>query len=100
MIEVPNEHPTEYLDMPLGLKGYWWETPNLICVLVVIADQAGDGSFSAFLKGIEDKGKTIFFPSIISARLDEILRSRGYVEGFVNDETFGVVDGLVRLRGE
>lgn len=98
MIELPNETPIEYLNMPAGLQGYWWETDNMICVPVVIADRKGDGAFSQFLKDIEAKGKSIFFPTVISGYLDKLLRARGYQDGFVVDEQMGVVDGLVKPK--
>jgi len=95
-IRIPNEHPTQYQSIPPGLQGYWWETENLVCVPIVVAVNEGDGSFSTFLKEIESKGKIVFFPSIISKRLDTILRSRGYIDGYTTDEMFGYVDGLVK----
>ena len=80
MLKTPNEHPDKYLDMPKGLEGYWWETEHLVCVPFVESRNEGAGNFSRFLKDIEAKGKMVFFPTIISARLDAILRARGYVE--------------------
>ena len=77
---VPDEHPDKYLDMPEGLQGYWWETEHLVCVPFVASKQEGSGIFSKWLDELETKGKWIFFPTIISARLDAILRKRGYVE--------------------
>ena len=80
MLKTPDEHPDKYLDMPQGLEGYWWETEHLICVAFVASRNEGAGNFSRFLNDIEAKGKVVFFPTIISARLDAILRARGYVE--------------------
>lgn len=97
IIQIPDKQPDKYLDMPDGLEGYWWETDNQICVPLVIAKKAG--AFSKFLKEIERKGKIVFFPTIISAKLDAILRARGYKETETIDETFGFVDGLA-LQGE
>ena len=94
IIEIPDAYPDKYLDMPEGLEGYWWETDNQICVPVVIAKNKGDGSFSKFLGDIENKGKLIFFPTIVSAKLDAILRKRGYRDAFVLDKMMGIVDGL------
>jgi hypothetical protein len=98
IIKVPDTHPDKYLDMPEGLEGYWWETNDQICVPVVIAKNEGDGSFSKFLRDIESKGKLIFFPTIVSAKLDAILRSRGYSDAFVIDKLMGVVDGLAKPK--
>lgn len=80
MIKTPDEHPDKYEEMPEGLEGYWWETEHLICVPWVASRNEGAGTFSRFLKDIEAKGKVVFFPTIINARLDAILRARGYVE--------------------
>lgn len=98
MIEVNHdESPDRYLDMPEGLDGYWWETDENVCVPVVISKHEGNGTFSRWLEILEAKNKTIFFPTIISARLDMILRKRGYQDGFVIDGEFGPIDGLVFL---
>ncbi len=80
MIKIPDELPNKYLDMPKGLEGYWWETEHLICVPFVASRHEGDGSFIKWLKELEAKGKIVFFPTIVSARLDAILRKRGYVD--------------------
>ncbi|GAI22754.1 unnamed protein product, partial [marine sediment metagenome] len=53
---------------------------HLVCVPFVESQKEGAGNFSRFLKDIESKGKMVFFPTIISARLDAILRKRGYIE--------------------
>lgn len=94
MLIMPEEHPDKFLDMPEGLDGYWWETGHLICIPVIFSDNEGAGVFSKWLSKLEAKGKVIFFPTIISARLDAILRKRGYVEAGVKDEHFGFVGGL------
>ncbi len=96
MLEIPDENPSEYLDMPEGLSGYWWETDNQICVPVVMAKNEGDGTFSRWLTELEAKGKVVFFPTIVSARLDAILRGRGYVDAVAKDKVFGFVDGLAK----
>ena len=94
MIQVPNEEPDEFLKMPSGLEGYWWETKRVICVPIVINCNPGDGSFSEFLTQLIEKEKLVFFPTIISARLEAILRKRGFQEAFVVDDLMGFVDGL------
>ena len=81
--------------MPARLEGYWWETDNLICIPFVEAREKG--AFSQFLKMIEAKGKVIFFPTIVSAKLDVILRAKGYVDAGTPDKYFGFVDGLARF---
>ena len=75
-----NETPTCYKDMPDGLSGYWWETEHYICVPVVIAEKEGDGAFSKWLRHLEAKGKIVHFPTVISSKLESILRTRGYVD--------------------
>ena len=94
MIKVADAHPDKYLDMPKGLSGYWWETDNQICIPLVENQNEGDGTFSKWLTELEAKGKLIFFPTIVSARLDAILRTRGYQDAFVIDKEMGFVDGL------
>ena len=81
--------------MPDGLEGYWWETDHLVCVPLVIAKAVG--AFSKFLKEVEAKQKVVFFPSIVSAKLDSILRARGYTKAYALDHQLNeVVDGLAR----
>lgn len=77
---VPKEEPKKYFDTPEGLWGYWWETEHLICIPVVESENEGSGTFSKWLKELEKKGKVVFFPTIVSARLESILRARGYVD--------------------
>ena len=77
---VPEEHPNKYSDMPEGLNGYWWETEHLICIPFVASQNEGSGVFSKWLNELEAKGKAVFFPTIINARLDQLLRSRGFVD--------------------
>jgi hypothetical protein len=94
-VEVPDDSPTHYKKMPKDLEGYWWETDTQICVPVVSNKHEGNGAFSDWLKRLERKHKLIFFPTIVSARLDAILRKKGYIDGFVNDAQMGFIDGLV-----
>jgi len=77
---TPDELPDRFLDMPEGLDGYWWETEHLVCIPFVASGKEGSGIFSNWLNELEAKGKVVFFPTIISARLDAILRARGYVD--------------------
>lgn len=98
MKQLPIANPDKYLPMPNGLEGYWWETDKLVCVPVVIATR--EGAFSNFLKSIEAKPKIIFFPTIINAKLDTLLRARGYEEAFTTDEIFGLVEGLAKFPKE
>ena len=99
MIELPCENPDKYLPPHEGLDGYWWETNVLICVADIRSRFEGQGYFRRWLDELEAKGKNIFFPTVISARLDMILRKRGYIEAFVYDrDGFGcAVDGLAYL---
>mgnify|MGYP001607416767 CR=1 FL=1 len=96
IIELPDENPDKFLGMPEGLKGYWWETEKQICVPLVISKNEGNGTFTKWLDLLETKGKTIFFPSIVSKRLEGILRRRGYIDAFVMDKELGFVDGLAK----
>jgi hypothetical protein len=93
-IRVPDDNPDKFLEMPKGLSGYWWETENQICIPFVENSNEGNGAFSKWLTELETKRKLIFFPTIISARLDAILRKRGYKDALVNDKEMGFVDGL------
>lgn len=72
-LQVPSEEPSQYKDMPDGLNGYWGETDNLICVQVV------------------------FFPTVIHARLDKLLRLRGYQDAVVEAELMDAVIGLAKV---
>lgn len=91
---VPNEHPTHFKNMPKDsdLDGYWWETVNLICIPLI--ESTRKGAFSEWLTKLEAKGKLIFIPGIINARLYERLLKRGYVPAGCEDEMLGFVDGL------
>lgn len=93
-LKIGDESPEGYNEMPKGLTGYWWETKHQICVPVVFNNSEGDGTFSKWLSKLEAKGKVIFFPTIVSARLDFILRERGYDNAYVIDKDMGVVGGL------
>lgn len=95
-IEIPDVHPDKFLDMPPGLDGYWWETEEQICVPFIENRNEGDGTFSKWLKELENKSKLIFFPTIVSARLDAILRKKGYIDAFVIDKEMGFMDGLAK----
>ena len=104
---TPKEDPEKYLEMPEGLKGYWWEAEHLICIPVVISPNEGEGTFSRWLKELEAKGKVIFFPTLVSARLDSILRLRGYVDALnefsdTEKEIYGQTycDGLALFPNE
>ena len=96
VMEVPDEHPDKFLEMPEGLDGYWWETTSQICIPFVANLNEGNGNFGKWLISLEKKGKLIFFPTIISARLEAMLRKHGYRDAVVNDENFGYVDGLAK----
>jgi len=96
MIQVPSEHPSKYNKMTKGLSGYWWETDNLICIPLVQSKNEGDGKFTEWLQVLELKGKMIFFPTIVSGRLDYILKKRGYQDAVVMDRDVGVVTGLAK----
>jgi len=96
VIKIGDELPDKFNKMPIGLFGYWWETEHQICIPVVENAVEGDGTFSKWLTSLESKGKMIFFPTVISARLDAILRKRGYKEAYVMDKDMGGIDGLAK----
>lgn len=96
-LKIGDEHPTKFNDMPAGLNGYWWETEHQICVPFIESQHEGNGTFTKWLDILEGKGKTIFFPTVISARLDFILRNRKYIDAFMLDKEFGHVNGLGKV---
>ena len=79
--------PDTILQMPPDLGGYWWETDVFVCVPWVYSRDPG--AFLRFLRDIERKGKTVFFPTIINARLDRLLRLRGYQDAVAPDQCKG-----------
>jgi len=82
--------------MPPGLDGYWWETEHMVCVPLVQARQRG--VFLPWLMALERKGKPVFFPSVINARLQRLLALRGYVGARVETD-MGWVSGFAKLPG-
>tara|TARA_Y100000310_G_scaffold204700_1_gene204929 strand:- start:3136 stop:3642 length:507 start_codon:yes stop_codon:yes gene_type:complete len=99
MIELDHSvSPEKYIGMPEGLDGYWWETETQICVADIHSHDPQ--SFIRFLNVIERKGKPVFFPTLVNARLDRLLRLRGYQDAFVRGKIFGnpeIFDGLAKL---
>jgi hypothetical protein len=99
MILISEQHPDKYLSMPRGLDGYWWETEGVICIPDIRAQHEGDGTFTKWIKSLESRGKIIFFPTVVSARLDFILRKHGYEDAITDfvDEVFGCrIEGLAK----
>jgi hypothetical protein len=96
--EIPDESPKEYKSMPKELSGYWWETEHLITIPFIESRNEGDGTFTKWLTGLETKGKVIFFPTVISARLDYILRKHNYTDAWTvaHDMNNEIVDGLAK----
>lgn len=86
LVLSPGE-PTGYGKMPQGLSGYWWETAHFVCVPWIASSDPK--AFLSFLRGLERKGKTVFFPTVINARLDRLLRLRGYQDAVVPDPCKG-----------
>lgn len=78
--------PAGYQEPPKPLSGYWWET-ELVCVPVIFS--SSPSAFVRWLRHLEAKGKPVFFPTVINARLDALLRKRGYVEALTWSEDFG-----------
>jgi hypothetical protein len=97
MREVPNVTPTEYQKPPETLSGYWWEESSVICIPFIESKQEGKGNLSRWLGTLESRGKIVFFPTVISARLDSILRKRGYEDAFIPYTELGYVDGLAKF---
>jgi len=96
MIELHPTLPSRYNEMPEGLDGYWWESEDTVCVPVVSA--AEPKAFVSFLREIESRGKTVFFPTILNERLYKLLMLRGYQPAYVEDNLMGIVDGLALIR--
>ena len=77
-----NDHPSGgYNEMPEGLAGYWWETDRQICIPDIRS--FNPHRLLRFLGDCEAKGKAVVFPTVINARLDRLLRLRGYVDSVV-----------------
>ena len=85
---LPNEQPQKYIAMPTGLGGYWWETEDMVCVPFV--ESYRRGAFSLFLRRLAEKGKVVFFPTIVSAKLEAILVAKDYIPAGVNDKLMGL----------
>jgi hypothetical protein len=97
LLVIPEQHPDKFIDMPPGLNGFWWESKDVICIPDVASLSEGSGNFSRWLRYIELKHKIVFFPTVVSARLEAILRGKGYTEAITEglDSVFGeVVEGL------
>lgn len=77
----PTDEP--FKEMPSQLDGYWWETDHQICIPVIMSHSPR--SFLLFLSEQEGKGKAVVFPTVISGRLEKLLRLRGYVDSVVYD---------------
>mgnify|MGYP001576036037 CR=1 FL=1 len=93
-VQIDLGRPTRpYRKMPAGLYGYWWETERGICVPLIASYHQGDGTFSTFLNTLRQKRKTIFFPTVVSARLDAILRAKGFIDCWVKGNVERI-DGL------
>jgi len=67
----------EFQDCPSPLDGYWWENDEMVC-LPLVASKGHPRALLAFLSSLEDKGKKVFVPSVINARLAKLLELRGY----------------------
>ena len=84
---LTHDSPDAFLPMPPGLEGYWWETSTFVCVPFVLSHDAR--AFIGFLNDLERKAKFVFFPTIINARLDRLLRLRGYQDAVAPDQCKG-----------
>jgi len=94
LLKLPNETPSRYEQMPPHLDGYWWVTEHIICIPFIETDSRG--SFKKFMIKLERQHKIIFFPTIISARLQDICERNGYIPASVIDEEMGFVDGMAK----
>lgn len=94
-IKFQAESPSTYNDMPEHLSGYWWESSDLVCIPLV-ASQSPQ-VFLRFLRRCEGIHKPVFFPTVISGRLDTLLRRRGYVNAVTVSDEQGVVEGLLLI---
>lgn len=95
---VPLDEPAGGYRTAEGLSGdtYWWEGEHIVCVPFVAGPPR---PFLRFLCEIEARGKPVFFPCVVNARLDRLLRLRGYVDACTDlpDPVFGEhVFGLAR----
>ena len=96
----PSDHTNsgscQALAPPLG--GYWWETERQVCVPLITS--ASPKKFMEFLAAQEAKGKAVVFPTVISLRLDRLLRHRGYVDSVVYADYAGEDVDCLTLRPE
>ena len=96
----------DHTDKPTGpfegmtppLEGYWWETSRQVCIPWVMSRTPR--AFLTFLRAQEAKGKAVVFPTVINARLDKLLRLRGYQECVVYVDYVGEDAECLVLRPE
>lgn len=62
-----------------GVRGVVFDTGNGIYVPLVSAERPGSGDVAKWLDGLP-RDRRVVFPNVISARLAEMLRKRGFVE--------------------
>ena len=96
---IPLDHPRGGFQEIEGLApdSYWWRGEHIICVPFVAGPPR---PFLRFLKQIEAEGKIVFFPCVVNARLDRLLRLRGYVDAITAepDPQFKQhIEGLAKL---
>lgn len=67
----------DFIDCPAPLGGYWWEDDETVC-LPVISSNGHPREMLNFLAMLEAKGRRVFIPTVINARLAKLLELRGY----------------------
>ena len=78
VIRITPKAPFIFEAPPDGMSAdtYWWES-DMICVPFVASKTPR--AFLRWLHELESKGKPVFFPTVINARLAKLLALRGYV---------------------
>lgn len=72
-----------------GVRGCAFDTPAGIYIPLIAADQPGTGAVAKFLDGLPF-GYRIVFPTVINAKLREMLRRRRFVDAI--DEGHDVME--------
>lgn len=87
---VPGQEPR----LSNNVRGFAFDTPHGIYIPLVIAEKPGNGDVGKFLDRLP-RHRRVIFPSVINAKLQGMLRRRGFVDG-IEDGEFGEVLVMVR----
>ena len=88
MKEIPQSNikwPDAMQQPPPGIYGYWWEDDKVVCIALIEGTNK-KGLFREWMVELEKKNKIIYFPTVIGARLLDILRRNGYEDAYVYDK--------------